>query len=131
MNYICWNYRGAGKASTVRELRDLAKNYAPALLCILETRIGKTRVESLAASIGFDNAYAIDSVGRSGGIGLFWNNSIKINILGYSDYHVDVEVLDPGWDPWRMTAVYGKAQTHLRHQTWDTLKNISSSSSLP
>ena len=26
---------------------------------------------------------------------------------------------------------YAKAQTHLRHQTWDVLKNISASSSLP
>ena len=47
------------------------------MLCILETQIDKARVESLASSIGFDHAYAIDSVGRSGGIGLFWNNSIK------------------------------------------------------
>lgn len=62
---------------------------------------------------------------------VFWNKSINIDILGYSDYHVDVAVREPGYDPWRLTAVYGEAQTHLRHQTWDTIKNISNSSDLP
>jgi hypothetical protein len=131
MSYICWNCRGAGNASTVRELREIAKNFAPTVLCILETQIDKARVESLASSVGFDNAYAINSVGRSGGIGLFWNKSIKLEVLGYSDYHVDVAVREPGVEPWRMSVFYGEAQTHLRHQTWDTLKNISNLSDLP
>ena len=30
-----------------------------------------------------------------------------------------------------MTCVYGEAQTHLRHQTWTTLKNVSTLSTLP
>jgi hypothetical protein len=71
MSYICWNCRGAGNASTVHELREIAKNFAPTVLCILETQIDKASVESLASSVGFDNAYAIYSVGSSGGIGLF------------------------------------------------------------
>ena len=116
MSIICWNYRGVGKASTVRELREIVKNFAPTLLCILETQIDKVRVESLATSIGFDKGYVVSSVGRSGGIGLFWNNTINIDISGYSNYHLDCEVRDPGFDPWRLNLVYGEAQTHLRHQ---------------
>ena len=54
-----------------------------------------------------------------------------MEILGYSDYHVDCSVEEVGFEPWRATVVYGEAQTHLRYKTWDTLKNISTSSSLP
>ncbi|EMS67317.1 Potassium channel AKT1 [Triticum urartu] len=43
----------------------------------------------------------------------------------------DVSVEEPGKEKWRMTCVYGEAQTHLRHQTWDVLKNISTLSDLP
>ena len=82
MNIFCWNCRGAGKAAIVRELRDFARQFAPTLLCILETQLESTRVEALASTLGFDNAYAVSSQGRSGGIGLFWNNSIKVEILG-------------------------------------------------
>ena len=72
------------------------KNFAPIVLCIVETQIDKVRVENLASSVGFDNGFAISSVGRSGEIGLFWNNSINIGISGYSDYHVDCEVMNEG-----------------------------------
>ena len=120
-----------GNAATVQELRGFARKFAPTLLCIVETRIEGSRVESLAATLGYDNAYAVDCEGRSGGIGLFWNNEIKIDILGYSRYHLDVSVQEENHDAWRLTCVYGEAQTHLRYRTWDVLKNISTSSSLP
>ena len=94
MSIICWNCRGAGKASTVRELREIVKNFAPTLLCIVESQIDKVWAESFATSIGYDNGYAISSVGRKGGIGLFWNNAINIEILGYSNYHLDCSVLE-------------------------------------
>uniref|UniRef100_A0A8R7UFR7 Uncharacterized protein n=1 Tax=Triticum urartu TaxID=4572 RepID=A0A8R7UFR7_TRIUA len=100
-------------------------------MCILETQLESARVEALAGTLGFDNSYAVISQGRSGGRGLFWNNSIKVEILGYSVYHLDVSIEEQGTEKWRMTCVYGEAQTHLRHQTWTTLKNISTLSALP
>ena len=106
-----------GNAATVQELRDFARMLAPTLLCIVETQIEGSRVENLPSTLGYDNVYAVDSEGRSGGIGLFWNNEIKIDILGYSRYHLDVSVEEEGQDAWRMTCVYGEAQTHLRYRT--------------
>ena len=119
MSPLCWNCGGLGKSATVREIRDFANKFAPTLLCIVETQIDGTRVEALAGSFGYDNGYAIDSQRRSGGIGVFWNNEIKLEILGYSVYHVDCSVTESGMDLWRLTVVYGESQTHLRSQTWD------------
>ena len=68
-------------------------------------------MESLAGSIGYDNGYVVSSQGRSGGLGLFWNNPIKLEILGYSVYHIDCSVEKPGSDSWRMTLFYGEEQT--------------------
>ena len=61
-------------------------------MCVVETQIEGARVEALAGTLGFDNSYAVSSQGLSGGIGLFWNNSIKVEILGYYVYHLDVSV---------------------------------------
>ena len=76
MNLLCWNCCGVGKAATIRELRDLAKQFAPTVLCIVETQISKARVENLAGTLGFNHSYAVGSSGRSGGIGVFWNDGI-------------------------------------------------------
>jgi hypothetical protein len=62
---------------------------------------------------------------------LFWNNEIKIEVLPYSQYHLDVIVSEQGHDDWRLTVVYGDAQVSERHKTWDMLKFIRSSNDLP
>ena len=88
--------------------------FAPSIFCIVETQINKARVEGLSGSLGFDNGFAIDSSGRSGGIGVFWNNGINLVNLGYSKYHVDVSVQGLGPAEWRLTCVYGDALPHVR-----------------
>jgi hypothetical protein len=37
----------------------------------METKIAGKRVEKLASSLGFQGSFSVDSVGLSGGIGLF------------------------------------------------------------
>lgn len=58
----------------MKELHDFAKDVAPSMLCVLETQVHKSRVEGLKRSLGYDNAFAVSSTGRSGGLGIFWNN---------------------------------------------------------
>ena len=131
MSCISWNCRGLGNAATVKELRDLARKFAPTVFCVLETQIHKARVESLKGTLGFDNSFAVSSSGRSGGLGIFWNNKTRVEILPYSQYHIDAIVTEYGKEPWRLTCVYGEAQTTERHKTWDMLKFIKASSHLP
>ena len=101
------------------------------MLCVLETQVHKARVEGLKNSLSFDNAFAISSNRRSGGLGIFWNNNIKMEFLLYSQYHIDTIVTEAGCDPWRLTCIYGEAQTSERFKTWDMLKHIKSSTALP
>ena len=88
------------------------------MLCIVETQISRARAEKIAGTIGYDNAFGVDPTGRSGGLCIFWNNEINIDILGYSCYHIDVKVSDLGGDPWRLTCFYGEANKSLRYNTW-------------
>jgi hypothetical protein len=52
-------------------VKELTKDYAPSVLFIMETQIDKYRVENLHYTLGFDNSFAVNSVGRSPGLGLF------------------------------------------------------------
>jgi exonuclease III len=75
MSIMSLNCRGAGMAGTIREIRDLVQTHAPSILCIVETQLHRSRVEGLARMLGFDKAFVVSSSGRSGGLGIFWNNN--------------------------------------------------------
>lgn len=109
----------------------MARQFAPSVLCVQETQVHKARVEQLKTTLGFDFAFAISSLGRSGGLWIFWKNNINLQILPYSQYHIDAIVQEGDLEPWRLTCVYGEARTSERHKTWDVLKFIKSSSPLP
>ena len=131
MSASAWNSCGLGNAATVKELRDFARTFAPAVLCVLETQVHKTRVEGLRHSLGYDQVFAVSSSGHSGRLGMYWNNEIKVEILPYSQYHIDSIITETDGSKWRFTCVYGEAHTRERFKTWDMLKYIKASSDLP
>ena len=131
MSLFCWNCRGIGKAATVRELRDFARQFAPSVLCIIETQIEGKRVENLVESLGYNKSFAVNSSGRSGGLGIFWKDEINVEVIGYSKYHIDVLIDDMIDMQVRATFVYGEAQVPERYKTWDTLRGISETQGRP
>jgi exonuclease III len=131
MSCLSWNGRGVGTAATVKELRDFAKTYAPTVLCVVETQVHRARAKGLKVMLGYDKAFAVSSAGRKRGIVIFWNHETSVEILLYSQYHIDVIVTESGGEPWRLTCVYGEAQMHLWFKTWDMLQFIKSTNSLP
>jgi exonuclease III len=89
MSCLSWNCSGLGHAATVKELREFAKQFAPTVLCVLETQAHKARVGGLKHSLDYDNTFVVSSSGRNGGLGIFWNNNTRVEILLYSRYHID------------------------------------------
>ena len=131
MSYLCWNCRGAGKPATVRELCDLTRQHAPSITCILETQIEGSRVENLVGSLGYNKSFAVSSSGRSSGLCIFWNEEIKLEVLVYSEYHIDVSIEKMVETKTRITFVYGEAQVPERFKTWDTLRGIAETQNRP
>lgn len=82
MSLLCWNYHGAGNPATVHELCELAKRVTPTVLCIVETQIDRVRVENFKKKLGYNKIYAVSSEGRSGGLGIFWNDEINLQVFG-------------------------------------------------
>ena len=92
MNCLSWNCRGLGNPETVRELRKVVKQESPSLLFVMETKIQGKRVESLKNLLGFTGCFAVDSNGLIGGIGMYWNDSVHVELKNYSKAHIDVYV---------------------------------------
>ncbi|KAJ8624646.1 hypothetical protein MRB53_033176 [Persea americana] len=57
--------------------------------------------------------------------------SSKVNLLSYARNFIDVEVEVDGLGKWRMTGYYGYPETNRRRDSWNLLRVLSSSSSLP
>jgi exonuclease III len=131
MSTLFWNCRGLGDPATVHELRDLAQESRPSILCVAETQIAKYRVEGLSRSLGFDHAYGVDSSGRSGGLCIYWKDPLVMTLHNFSKYHIDMTVVEPGKDPWRLTVWYGEANRALRFHTWDMMRFLKADCDLP
>jgi exonuclease III len=126
-----WNCRGLGNYATIRELCTLVAQNRPSVLCVLETQVQNNRVKNLARSLGFDNCYAVSSDGRKGGIAMYWNNNLTMELIHYSQYHIDMIVHEQNKEDWRLTCIYGEAIRQERYKTWNLLKFLRSESDLP
>jgi len=93
---------------------------ASTILCVLKTQVHIARVESLKSTIGFDCSFAVSSAGRIGGLGIFWNNQTRVEMI----------ITESGEEPWRLTCIYGEAQMGERHKTWDMIISIMAMSQL-
>lgn len=63
MNIIIWNCRGALKPSFQSSVRDLVANHDPAILVVMETRIGSDKAKDITDRLPFQGALFIDSIG--------------------------------------------------------------------
>ena len=131
MSIMSWNCRGIGNDATVRELRTLVQRFAPSVLCLQETQVGGLRARNLAHSFGFNRSYTVGSRGRSGGLAMYWNDNLNLELIHFSQYHIDMIVKKDEEQPWRITCIYGEANVNERQKTWDLLRFLRSESNLP
>jgi hypothetical protein len=92
---------------------------------LLETRQHKDRVSNLRYRIGFKHCFVVDGVSKGGGLGLFWDESIKVDILSYGLHHIDCLI----WSSelhirWRTTFIYGEPRSQDRHLMWKLLCHL-------
>lgn len=108
-NLLCWNCRGIGNDATIRELRELAKDFAPKIICLIETQVAKNRAEGLVKTLGFHGCFGVNSEGRSGSLCIYWKEEIKFTLICYSSRHIDGVISEGDKPPWHLTCIYGEA----------------------
>lgn len=131
MSFISWNCRGVGNPRTVRALHDLLKDRNPNFLFLVETISFASKIETLRIRFGFDHYFAVDRVGRSEGLALFWKRPFQCEILGYSQHHIDVVFLENNIASWRLSCFYGYPERTRRRESCDLIDRLSNLSALP
>lgn len=131
MSILAWNCHGLGYPRTVHELKEIITKKQPQFVFVMETKVARTRAESLKISLGFDNLFYVDSRGLSGGLALFWKGRNIASLISYSHNHIDISVNNGDGKSWRLTGFYGFPNRNERKKSWDLLCSLKNNSDLP
>ncbi|XP_073363586.1 uncharacterized protein [Aegilops tauschii subsp. strangulata] len=73
-----------------------------------------------------------DSVGLSGGLALYWHESLSLDAKAMNSRYIDAYVTAAeGEPPWRLTCVYGEPRTEDRHLMWSLLRDLHQQADMP
>jgi hypothetical protein len=82
-----------GQPLIVQEISCLVRQFCPKIVFLSETRQQNNRVNNLRFRLGFRNSFVVDGHGKGGGLVLYWDESIKLNVLSYGQHHIDTGIV--------------------------------------
>ena len=89
-------------------------------------------MEGVKRKIERQHGLVVPSQNRGGGLALLWKNTLTVDPLTYSPWHIDVMVnKEDGKKRWGFTGFYGNQETSKRDESWALIKNLSSKCELP
>ena len=68
MKIIIWNNRGALKPNFQSHICDLVQNHDPAIMVIMETKLGGAKAKAITDRLLFDGAIHTETIGYAGGL---------------------------------------------------------------
>ena len=119
MKTLSWNVQGIGNTWTLRALKSLLKEHNPDIVFLIESKLTRRQAKSLVTRLNFENWWAVDRVGMSGGLLLIWKMKITLKVLSWSCGHISAMVAGTGVSPWLFSTFYGHPE-NLR----DTFRGI-------
>ena len=131
MSLISWNCRGLGRPTAISDLKYLIRNYNPAILFLSETIVLTNKIEEFKYLLGYDSCFAVDRVGRSGGLAMFWHSTVNCQIVNYSNNHISLDVIDNDLGVWRLTGYYGYPNGGRRRASWEFLRQLAQQVNIP
>lgn len=73
----------------------------------------------------------MESQGQSGRIALLWRYKEEVSLSTFNKNHIDIIVKARDNSIFRLTGIYGELDRSKRRETWNLIRNLSSSNSLP
>ncbi|XP_075478725.1 uncharacterized protein LOC142519565 [Primulina tabacum] len=109
-NCTRWNCRGLGHPRAVPILCELIKAHRVDVVFLFETLVHAVKIEEIRVKVRFAGAFSVDRFGRSGGLAVFWRQTVAFGGL---------------------TGFYGFPERGKRPESWALLRSLSTQSTLP
>ncbi|XP_074313863.1 uncharacterized protein LOC141649061 [Silene latifolia] len=130
MTIFCWNCRGFGEADdpTIPYLHRCVLKFHPLILFLQETHTSVDVAYMKTSHLGFPNYFGVDSTGRSGGLLLYWDSSVDIQILCSNPHFIFCKLglkLPQGvYNDMYSMFIYGESTFQYRSNLWDQISNV-------
>lgn len=72
-----------------------------------ETLVEAKVIKELAEKCDFCDSFAVDRVGRGGGMAVMWKYTVECEVVESSNNHIDIHVKERSSVAWRLTCFYG------------------------
>ena len=126
MNILIWNNRGALKPSFQTYVHELARRHDPAILVVMETKLGGNKAKEVIDRLPFDGVIHTETIGLIGGLWLLWNeDQVEIQELAKTEQeiHVEVKVCASNLS-WIFSAIYASPRNVERCILWSNLSKV-------
>lgn len=132
MSIISWNCRGLASPATIRELSELCRIHQPDIMFLMETRAPRERAEKMQRRLKFKRCFVVNPIGLSGGLCLFWNDNVHVQIFNVSPnfIHTNISFGSSSYD-FDCSFVYGNPIFQHRNGLWSRLLAFQSDKERP
>lgn len=79
----------------------------PTFIFLCETLAIKSKMKWVQVKLGYQGLFVVEPVGRSGGLALLWKEKDQVELLDFSQNHIDVNIVTEQGVSWRLTGLYG------------------------
>lgn len=122
MRLLCWNCRGLGSSSTVRQGELLTQTLKPDFIFLSETHSKEKKAIQILSKWGFDQSTEVPCSGLSGGLVLGWADNYKLQVIFQSKNLIHVDTCDEKGDQCFITFLYGHPTLSKRNEVWQKLE---------
>ncbi|KAB2609074.1 hypothetical protein D8674_012242 [Pyrus ussuriensis x Pyrus communis] len=121
-----------GSNTTVRALHGLIRKKRPSMIFLSETKMKDHRILGVRRRLGYVHGFDVSPVGSSGGLNLWWEDNLEVNIIFSSKHIIDAVMRIKGQTHWsRITGVYGTPYRGEKNLFWEWMVNHFTPTDIP
>ena len=122
---LSWNRQGAGRAPIVRTIKALSRCEEPNIIFVAETKVSSPRIENIRLGLGFAGCFGVDSVGKAGGLAIFWKLRVELEVVFSNKFAIAALIYsDPPHVPWLLIAAHGPPYFAHNNGFWSLMEDI-------
>lgn len=89
MIHLFWNCRSLGSNKVVLALHGLIRKHRPSMIFLSKNKMKYHRIEGVRRPIGYSDRYNVALVRKAGGLSLWWDDSLKVEVIESSKHFID------------------------------------------
>lgn len=122
MIILAWNCQRAASKEFMRAARSLINTQKTSILALFETKTSGENTDRVCKKLKYSNWIRVEAIGFSGGIWVFWDEVLDIQIIRTHPQFVVTEVRNNN-KVWNIIFVYTSPEPSIRERLWKDLRS--------